>query len=127
MTKYENWPRCVSMRSQNSPGTLLDGQSKEILDLRTRNQNRNSIGEADHDGPRNELHRRAHAGYAKNDEQHAGHHRAHEQSIHAVHGDNSRDHHYERARRSADLRSSILPAPKSEIRSLPRNKFPPAA
>ena len=33
----------------------------------------------------------------------AGHHGAHEQSVHAVHRDNSRDHHYKRARRTADL------------------------
>jgi hypothetical protein len=49
----------VSMRSQNSPRTFADGQSKKIYDLRTRNQKRDSIGETDHDGPWDELHRRA--------------------------------------------------------------------
>ena len=95
---------CYAFHAQpEHSGNLIDPQSKEIFDLRTRDQNRDSIGETDHDGPRDELHCRAHSRDSENDEQNSGHHGTHEQSVHTVHGYNSRDHHNERARRTADL------------------------
>ena len=56
------------------------------------------------------------AGDAHDDEQHAGHHGAHEQAVNAVLGDDCRDHHDERAGRTADLRRAIRRAPKSGTR-----------
>ena len=92
------------IRSQNSLGNFVEMQSEEIFDLGAGDQNGDAVGEADDDRPRNELHRRAHAGRAQDDEHHARHHRAHEQAVDAVYGDDAGDHHDERAGRPADLR-----------------------
>ena len=84
-------------------GHFIDLQPEEIFYLGAGDQDCDAVGESDHDGTRNELDGRAHAGEAQNDQHHAGHHGAHEQAIDAVHGDDARDHDDEGAGGPADL------------------------
>jgi hypothetical protein len=85
-------------------GHLLDLQPQKILHLRARDQDRNSVREADHDWPRNKLDRRAHASDTHRHQQYTRHHRAHEQAIYAMHSDNPGDDHDECSGRSTNLR-----------------------
>ncbi len=78
-------------------------QSEEIFNLRAGDQHRDPIRESNHHRTRNKFHSCAQARHAHDHQQHAGHHRAHEQSVHAVHCDNPGYDHYERARRAANL------------------------
>jgi hypothetical protein len=55
------------------------------------NQNRNSVGEPDHHRPRDKFHPRPHSGGAHNNKQDSGHHRIHEQAVHAMCSDNAGD------------------------------------
>ena len=84
-------------------GVFGHRQAEEILDLRGRDQQRDAVGEADDDRPRNEAHRRAQAGEAQEQQDHAGHHGDHEQSGEAVLRDDAGDDHDERAGGTADL------------------------
>ena len=84
-------------------GHLFEVQSEEILDLRTRDQNSNTIGEPDHYRTRDELHGGAETSDAHDDQQHASHHRAHEQTIDAVSGDDSSYDYDEGTSGAADL------------------------
>ena len=79
-------------------------QAEEILDLGAGDQDRDSIGEAQHHGTRNEFHRRAHAGHSQHHQQNARHHSAHEQPVHPVHRDDAGHHHHKRSGRPSDLR-----------------------
>jgi hypothetical protein len=102
-------PRRNTGRQGFHPQPKLTGnfgqvQAEEILDLRTGDQDRDAVGKSDHDRPRNKLAGRAHAGRPQGHQYHSRHHGAHEQAIDAVHGDNTRYHHYKRARRTSDLR-----------------------
>src|SRR3954447_11598583 len=74
---------------------FIDLKSEEILDLCAGDQDGDAIGEADHNGARDELDRSAHASGAQNNQQDASHHSAHEQSIDAVSSDNSGDYYDE--------------------------------
>ena len=86
-----------------NPGNFFELQSEKIFYLRAGNQNRDTVGETDHNGARNELHRRTHAGQAHDHKHDAGHDRAHEQAVDTVDSDDSRDHHDERAGRARYL------------------------
>ena len=85
-------------------GDVVHPQAEKITDLRAGNENGDAVGETDHDGARKELHRRAHAGDAQQDEQDPSHHRAGKQAIDSVPRDDARDHNHKRARGSANLR-----------------------
>ncbi len=84
-------------------GSFVDLQAEEILHLRARDQDGNAVREADHDRSRDELHGRSHSGHAHEYEENAGHHRTHEQSVHAMRRDDARDDDDERTRWTADL------------------------
>jgi len=62
------------------------------------------VRKADHDGPRKVFHHRAHASDAKQHQQDARHHRAHEKAVHAVFRDDARYDHDEGPGGAADLR-----------------------
>ena len=102
-TACGNCAASASMRARIARN-FIQLQSEEVFDLRAGDQDRDAVGEADDDRPRNELDRRAHAGEAHDHQQDAGHHRAHEQAVDAVLGDDAGDHDDERAGRPADLR-----------------------
>ena len=78
-------------------------QAEEIFDLRAGNQHRDAVGKADHHRPRNELHRRAHAGCAQHDQDGARHDGAHVQAVNAMHRDDPRNHDDEGAGGPANL------------------------
>ena len=79
-------------------------QSKEIFDLRTRDQHRNPVRESNDDRPRNKFHSGAQSGHAHDYQQHPRHHGAHKQTVYSVHGDNSGHDHDEGAGGPSDLR-----------------------
>ena len=82
---------------------LIERDPEEVLELRAGDDERDAVGEADDDRARDEPDGGAGAGEPHDDEHDAGHHRAHEQAVDAVLGDDARDDHDERAGRSADL------------------------
>ena len=82
---------------------VTDAQAKEVFDLGGGNQQGDAVGEPQDDGPRNELDRLAEAGDRQEQQDDARHHRDHQQAGQAVRGDDARDDHHERPRRSADL------------------------
>ena len=86
-------------------GVVLQAESEEVANLGAGNQHRNAVGETHHDRAGNELHRFAKAGEAHDDQHHACHHGAEEQSLHAVLDDDSVDDHDEGAGGAADLRA----------------------
>ena len=82
---------------------FVDLQAEEIFDLRAGDENRNAVGEPDHDGTGYELHRRAHAGRSHDHQEDASHHGAHEQAVNTVGSDDPGHHYYEGAGRTANL------------------------
>ena len=84
-------------------GQLRRLQPEQVPDLRARDQDADAVGEADDDRPRDVLDRRAESGDAEQDQDHAGHQRAHEQPVEAVGRDDAGHDDDERAGRSADL------------------------
>ena len=82
---------------------VADAQTEEVLDLGGGNQQGDAVGEAQDDRPRDELDRLAEAGDRQEQQDDARHHRHHQQAGQAVRGDDARDDHDERPRRSADL------------------------
>ena len=97
-------------------GNFGELQAEEILYLRAGDQDGDAVGEADDDGARNELDRRAHAGDAHDHQQNAGHHGAHEEAIDAVKRDDAGDDHDEGAGGSANLRFGAAQRRRSESR-----------
>ena len=83
---------------------LIQPQSKKIPDLRARNENCNSVREADNHRARKIFHRRAHSRDSQQHQYHAGHHRARKQSVDPVLRDDSGHHYHKCSGRSADLR-----------------------
>ena len=63
--------RAPRMRAAGTRRARVDLQPEEIPDLRAGDQDRDAVGEADDDRPRQELHRGAHAGDAEDDQHHA--------------------------------------------------------
>ena len=84
-------------------GDAIHLQAKKIANLRAGDKDRDTVGEADDDRPWKIFHHGAHAGHAQQDEENARHHRAHEQAVDPVLGDDSCDHHDERPRWPPDL------------------------
>ena len=82
---------------------VTDAQAEEVFDLGGGDQQGDAVGEAEDDGPRDELDRLAEAGDRQEQQDDARHHRDHQQAGQAVRGDDAGDDHHERARRSADL------------------------
>ena len=78
-------------------------QAEQIADLRAGDQDGDAVGEADHDRPRDVLHRGPEPGDAEQDQHHAGHQGAHEQPVEAVGGDDAGHDHHECPGGSADL------------------------
>ena len=99
----------ASERSSTSmrPGTRWEPrgvlQSEKILDLRGGDQQRDAVGESDGHGARNVFDRRAQAGEAHDQQQHAGHDAHQRQPGHTELGHDAGDNHHERARGPADL------------------------
>ena len=85
-------------------GDMIHLQAEEVANLGAGDKNRDAIGEADNDWPREIFHHRAHARDAKQHEKHSRHHRAHEQAINAVLCDDAGNHHHEGPSRAANLR-----------------------
>lgn len=79
-------------RDELAGDRLREGNAEEVLELRARDDERNAVGEADDNGAWNVADGRACSREAHDHEQHAGHHRAHEQAAHAVLRDNAGDH-----------------------------------
>jgi hypothetical protein len=84
-------------------GNFFQFEAEEIFHLRAGDEDGNAVGKADDDGTRNVLYRGAHAGQAHDDENDAGHHRAHEQAVDAVRGDDAGDDDHEGSGGAADL------------------------
>ncbi len=82
----------------------VHAETEQIADLRARDEDGNAVGETHDHRSREIFDGGTHAGRAKQKEQDAGHHRAHEQTTNAVLGDDSRDNHDERSGRASDLR-----------------------
>ena len=97
-------------------GNFFELQAKEVFDLRAGDEDGDTVGEADDDGPRDKFDGGAHAGEAHDHEDDAGHHGADEQAIDAVRGDDSRDDDDESTGGATDLRISIRRVPRSESR-----------
>ena len=95
--------QCLHPQPEDS-GNFLEMQSEKILDLGAGDEHRNPIGESDYDRPRDEFHSGAQSRNAHDYEQYASHHRAHEQPVHTVDGDNARDDNHKCASRPPDLR-----------------------
>src|SRR5260370_28483800 len=72
-------------------GNFFQLEAEKIFHLRAGDQDGNTVGEADNDGPRNVLYRSTHAGEPHDDENDSGHHRAHEQAFDAMNGDDASD------------------------------------
>jgi hypothetical protein len=104
------------MRCQKTPGTLSELQAEEIFHLRAGDQNGDAVGEADHDGARNELDGGAHAGDAHDHQQNSGHHGAHEKSVDAMKRDDAGHDDDEGAGGSADLSFGAAQQRDQEIR-----------
>ena len=85
-------------------GDLIQPQPEKILELRARNENRNSVREADNHRARKIFHGRTHSRDSQQHQHHAGHHGARKQPVDTVLGDDSGHYNHERAGRSADLR-----------------------
>ena len=68
-----------------------NAHAEKVLDLRRRNQQGDAVGESNHHRARHELHRLPKACDSKQEEQHAGHHRDHQQTGQAVFGDDAGD------------------------------------
>jgi hypothetical protein len=68
------------------------------------NEDGDAVGEPDDHGARNEFDGSAETGGAHDDQEYSRHHRAHEQAIDAVGGDDARDYDHEGAGRAANLR-----------------------
>ena len=83
-------------------------QPEEVFHLRAGNQNCDPVGETDHDWPRDKLDSCPHAGRAHYNQQDSGHHRAHEQAVHAMCGDNAGNDNNKSPRWAANL--SLGPA-----------------
>jgi len=73
---------CVEVSGQGfyaqpeNSGNFFQMQSEEIFHLRTRDENRNSVGESNDHGSRNKFDRGTQAGHTHNNQQNARHHRA---------------------------------------------------
>ncbi len=78
-------------------------QAEEVFDLRAGNHYRNTIGETDHDWPRNKTHGCSETGDSENQQEDACHQRAHVESIDAISGHNPENHHHKGPGRAADL------------------------
>ena len=85
------------------PGNFFELEAEEILDLGAGDQDGDAIGEADDDGPGNELDGRAHAREPHDYENGSGHYRAHEKTVDTMGGHDAGHHDYEGAGRAADL------------------------
>ena len=79
-------------------------QAEEVANLCAGDQDRDAVGEADDDRPREVFYHGAHTSYAPQHQENSCHHRAHEQAVDTVLSDDSRNHYDERARWAADLR-----------------------
>ncbi len=93
----------AAMREKNSLGTGRHAQAQQVLDLRGCDEQGDAVGEAEHDGARDELDRVAEAGDGQHEQHHAGHHRDHQQARDAVLRDDAGDDDDEGPGRPADL------------------------
>ncbi len=80
-------------------------ETEKILNLSARDEDGNSVCEADDDRSREISYRRAQPGYSERDKNRARHQGAHEQPVHPVLFDDSCHDDDERAGRTADLGS----------------------
>ena len=85
-------------------GNVIHLQAEEVADLRAGDENGDSVRETNDHRPRKIFHHRAHAGDAKKHQQHASHHRARQEPVDSMFGDNPCDDHHESAGGAADLR-----------------------
>ena len=100
------WRPCAP---KNSLGRLGDRQAEKVFDLRRRNEQGDAVGEADHDGTRDELDRLPEARGGQEHEDHAGHHCDHQQAREPVLGDDAGDDDDEGPGRTADLDAANHP------------------
>ena len=82
---------------------MVDLQAEEIFDLRGRDQQRNAVGKSDDDGAGDELDRVSQTRESEHQQDHARHHRDHQQSVESMFGDDARHDDDESAGGSADL------------------------
>jgi hypothetical protein len=78
-------------------------KAEEVFDLSAGDEDGDAVGEADDDGARNEFDGGAKASDAEEDEEHAGHEGADQQSVEAVAGQDAEDDDDEGAGGAADL------------------------
>jgi hypothetical protein len=90
---------------------IVDLQSEKILDLGKEDNDSDAVGEADHDGDRDEADQLPHARQAHGEQEYAGQHGCAKQIVEAVDGDDAVNDRDEGARRSPICTRS-RPAPK---------------
>ena len=78
-------------------------QSEKVLDLGGRDQQRDAVGKANHNGTWNEAHCGAQSAESQKQQDHTGHHGDHEQPGEAVFRQDPRNNHHERPRGTTDL------------------------
>ena len=104
------------IRSQNSPGTLSRCSPKKSLIWVLAISTAIPLVKPITTGRGINFTADAHARRAQHDQQNPRHHRAHEQAVDPVHGNDSRDDHHEGARSVRQSAFSIRPAPRSGTR-----------